>query len=353
MIRYLVQRVLVSMLTIFLVIVLTFIIMHATPGGPWDIEVAQNTVSIEILENLEHAYGLDKPLFFNKEAFNRSRSTSANPIDWVLAFLDGQFENYFWGLLHGNLGPSFRLLGVDVQDVMFAPEEGRPIWTSRFGETVLIGVLGLIINVGIGVPLGIVAALKRNTIIDYASLGLVTIVYGIPSFALAIFLILIFSVGLGLLPVITPSMWVARTNLPNWKAAFMPALAIGLPSAAFMTRLTRTSILEVANLDFIRTARAKGLGEKLVVGRHIFRNALIPIVTVMGPQLAWMVTGSFIVETIFGINGVGRLLVESIGQRDYTMIMATTELYAVIIVFMNMFVDILYGVLDPRLRITN
>lgn len=351
--KFLVRRLLASLLTFFLVVFLTFVIMHAAPGGPWDVEFAMTDLDPDIMKYLEHAYGIDKPLFFNTEAFDLAKANSNNPLKWVGGLLDGQFGNYLWSAAHGDLGPSFRLAGQSVQDVMFAPDEGRPFWTSRFGTTALIGILGLVVNLVIGVPLGIVSALKRNTIIDYSSLALVTVIYGIPSFALAIFLILIFSVGLGVLPVLTPDMWFETTNLPNLKAAFLPALAMGLPSAAFIARLTRSSILEENFKDYVRTARAKGLSGRVVIVRHVLRNALIPIVTIIGPQLAYMITGSFIVESIFGISGIGRLLVKSIGRRDYTMIMATTEFYTIIIIFMNMLVDILYGVLDPRVRLVD
>ena len=186
-------------------------------------------------------------------------------------------------------------------------------------------LVALAIAAGVGVPLGNLAALRHNTLLDNASLFFATAVYGIPNFVLGIFFILIFAVGLDLVPVITPPVWDPETNLPRLSAAFLPAMTLAIPTSAYLARLTRSSMLEVMRRDYIRTARAKGLAERFVVRRHIVRNALIPVATVIGPALAALITGSFIIETLFAVNGIGRLYVESIGRRDYSMIMGTTS----------------------------
>ena len=346
----LIRRALAIVPVLFIVALVTFTIMHATPGGPWDSDPGRRSTDPRFQEVLNRRYGLDKPLFWNVNAYRQARAAGADPLRCVQALLDAQFETYLWSLLHGDLGPSYRMRGRDVQDVMFAPDTGRPAWTSRFGTTALIGLLALGIAVLVGLPLGVISALRRNTIVDYGSLFFATVGFGVPNFVLGIFFILIFAVALELVPVITPAIWFESSNLPNLGAAFLPALTLAIPTAAYLTRLTRASMLEVMRMDYTRTARAKGLGEHLVVGRHMLRNALIPVVTVLGPALANLVTGSFIVESIFSVNGIGRLYVESISRRDYSMIMGTTLFYALLVALANLAVDVTYGFLDPRMR---
>lgn len=347
---YLIRRILGLIPVIFVVALVTFTIMHATPGGPWDSDPSKRSTDPKFQETLNKRYGLDKPLFLNTLAFAEARASGANPFKCLTSLLDAQFENYIWRLLHGDLGPSFRMRGRDVQDVMFKPEQGRPFWTSRFGVTALIGLVAVLLGVIAGVPLGIVAALKQNTILDYGSLFFATVGIGIPSFVLGVFIILIFAVQLKLVPVITPPIWY-ENNAPNLKAAFLPALTLAVPTAAYLARLTRANMLEVMRQDYVRTARAKGLIEFVVVNRHMLRNALIPVVTVLGPAIANNITGSFIIENLFSVGGIGRLYVESIARRDYSMIMGTTLLYALLVAIANLGVDVVYGFLDPRIRL--
>lgn len=349
--KYLVRRTLALIPTLFVVALVTFILMHATPGGPWDNDASKRGTDPRFQAVLNHRYGLDKPLFWNPAAYEQARLAGEHPVKAALRFFDGQFENYILNLLRGDLGPSYRMKGRDVQDVMFAPEGNRPFWTSRFGTTAFIGVLALVIAVIVGMSLGIVSALKQNTLIDYISLFFATVFYGIPNFVLGVFFILLFAVVLNWVPVITPSIWIEKTNAPNFKAAFLPALTLAVGTAAYLARLTRASMLEVMRQDYTRTARAKGLSEIAVVTRHMLKNALIPVVTVLGPSLANLVTGSFIIETLFGINGIGRLYIESISRRDYSMIMGTTLFYALLVALANLSVDIVYGAVDPRIRV--
>lgn len=349
--RFLIRRALANIPTLFAVIVITFVIMHATPGGPWDQDLVERTARPGFEKVLDRKYGLDKPLFVNLEAFKEARASSSSPLDWIAALFDGQFGTYVWNLVQGDLGPSYRMQGLDVQDIMFAAEPGRPFWTSRFGTTALVGVLALIISVAVGLPFGIAAALRQNTFVDYASLFLATFFYGIPSFVLGVFFILFFAVQLDVMPVLTPPMWSTR-NLPNLGAAFLPSLTLAVPSMAYLTRLTRASMLEVMHEDYVRTARAKGLLERVVVVRHIVRNGLVPVATVLGPMAAGLVTGSFIIESLFSINGIGRLYVEAVAQRDYPMIMGATLFFSFLVILANTAVDLVYGLLNPRMRVS-
>jgi oligopeptide transport system permease protein len=197
----------------------------------------------------------------------------------------------------------------------------------------------------IGFPLGLMAGLKQNTFIDNGSLLIATIGYGIPSLVLGIFFIYVFAVWLKWINVLEFDYW------DKWQAWFLPALTLAIPTGAYVARLTRSSVIEVMRQDYIRTARAKGLQERAVVYRHIVRNSMIPVVTFIGPALAGLITGSFIIEQQFSVNGIGRLFVESINRRDYTMILALTIIYAVIVAIANLVVDIVYGFLDPRIKV--
>lgn len=349
--KFLIRRVLAIIPTLFVVALVTFTIMHATPGGPWDADASKRGTDPRFQETLNRRYGLDKPLFLNNYAFSQARAEGKSVLAAAPKLLDAQFETYIFNLLRGDWGPSYRFRGRDVQDIMFSPEQGQPVWTSRFGTTALVGILALLIASVVGISLGIIAALRQNSWADYLCLFFATVFYGIPNFVLAVFFILIFAVALNLMPVITPPLWYDNTYAPNMAAASLPALTLAVGTAAYLARLTRSSMLEVMRQDYTRTARAKGLSEWVVVVRHMLKNALIPVVTVLGPTLANLVTGSFIIESIYGINGIGRLFVESISRRDYSMIMGTTLFYALLIALANLSVDIVYGIVDPRIRI--
>ncbi|MBI3942587.1 MAG: ABC transporter permease, partial [Chloroflexi bacterium] len=243
-----------------------------------------------------------------------------------------------------DLGPSYRIRGADVQDLLFQAPEDKPWWESRFGYSVRLGLYALIFSVIVGLPLGIIAALRQNTIIDYVSLFVATFGVSVPSFVIALFFIIIFAVGLH---------WV-NIVVRDWSAIkpwLIPAAILGFPTMAFLTRLMRTSMLDIMTQDFVRTARSKGLHERRVVMLHMLKNSLIPVITILGPALAALVTGSFIIETIFGFPGIGREYVLSIQRRDYSMIMGTTLLYAVLVAFSNLAVDIVYGFIDPRIKV--
>jgi oligopeptide transport system permease protein len=329
MITYIVRRIMWLIPVLFFVALITFILMHTAPGGPWDRDLSTRQVDKRTQELLNIKFGLDKPLFFNTKG--------GNP-------LDSQFFNYIWGLLHGDLGPSYRQRGLDVQDILFKPPEDKLFWDSRFGYSVRLGLLAIGLAVFFGIPLGVVAALNRNTIIDYVSLFISTVGISVPNFVLAIFLIVLFATKLKLMKIVQQS-W----SSPG--AWLVPAVILGFGTFAYITRLTRSTMLEVMQQDYIRTARAKGLAERVVVIRHMLRNALIPVVTILGPALAALVTGSFIIEQMFAFPGSGRAFVTAISQRDYSMIMGTTLIYAFLVAVANLTVDLVYGFLDPRIKV--
>ncbi|MFL5804535.1 MAG: ABC transporter permease [Roseiflexaceae bacterium] len=302
MLRYLIRRLLALIPVLLFVALITFTLMHIAPGGPWDRE---RRLDPAVEANLNAKYHLDQPL----------------PI---------QFVQYLWGLLHGDLGLSFTNPGFTVQEVI-----GRGI-----GVTAQLGLLAAALAVVLGIPLGMLAALKHNSLLDYGSMFLAIAGYTTPSFVLGIFLIVLFAVHWHALP---PGGWGKPASM------LMPIVTLAAAPTAILARYTRASMLDIRGQDYVRTAYAKGLKERTVVFRHMLRNALLPIITVLGPVIAALVTGSFIVETVFRVPGIGRLYINSIFARDYPLIMGTTLLYAVAVAVLNLVVDALYSVIDPRI----
>lgn len=345
--RYLIRRILWMIPVMFFVVLITFIIMHATPGGPWDVQPDSRTSDPRLAEKLNRQYGLDLPLFFNPAAAQLAMSDGKSPIDVAQGFVSGQFGIYMWNLLHGDLGPSYRYRGQSVNEILFFPnDDTRPVWEGRFGTTAFLGLVAMAMALIVGFPLGLIAGLKQNTLIDNFSLFIATAFYGVPTFVTGILFIFIFAVWLGWVKVLEIDHWL------NWQAWLLPALTLAIGTAAYVARLTRASVIETMRMDYVRTARAKGLAERAVVFRHIVRNALIPVVTFIGPALAGLVTGSFIIETQFSVNGIGRLFIESIGRRDYSIILALTLIYAFLVAAANLAVDVIYGFLDPRIKVS-
>jgi oligopeptide transport system permease protein len=232
-----------------------------------------------------------------------------------------------------------------VQDVLFQPPEGLGFWQSRFGYSLRLGLLAMFFAVAVGLPLGITAALRRGGCIDYAITTFTVAGTATPSFVLGLVLIVILASGLHVISIV-PSSW-AHAGLKAW---IVPAVVLGMGTMGAVARLTRASMLDVMRQDYVRTARAKGLAEQVVVWRHMPKNALIAVVTLIGPSLAELVTASFIIEMMFGFPGIGREYVESVTHLDYSMIMAATLLYAVLVALANLGVDMAYGLIDPRLR---
>ena len=303
MITYIARRVLWIIPVLFTVSIITFFLMHAVPGGPWDREKA---LPAAVQARLNAQYGLDKPLY-------------------------EQYITWAGGFIQGDLGPSYRFQDRRVNDIV---ADGLP-------TTVQLGVQAFILAVLVGIPLGIFAALGHNRWPDYLSTSVSIIGISTPSFVLAILLVVLFSVQLGFFPTggwKGPSYWI------------LPTVALAGFPIAVIARYTRASMLEVTRKDYIRTAQSKGLRQRAVVLRHMIRNALIPVVTILGPTLAFLVTGSFIIERIFSIPGVGQFYITAIGTRDYSLLMAMTMLYAFAVAFLNVVVDVLYAYIDPRIR---
>lgn len=301
---YVIRRILWMIPLLWAVATVTFFLMHAVEGGPFDRE---KELPPNVIANLEAKYNLDKPLF-------------------------EQYGLYLWGLVQGDLGLSFET----NREVSTIIREGLEV-SAQLGATAFLYAMVF------GMTLGVIAALNQNKLGDYLGVFFATIGTALPNFIMATFLVVIFSVQLGWFDVLG---W----EFGNYRKMVLPVLALGTLPAAYIARITRASVLEVLSQDYIRTARAKGLAEWVVVLRHTIKNAMVPILTVLGPIFAFLVTGSFIVERIFAINGVGRHFVTAIFQRDYGVIMGTTIFYAVIIAAANLVVDILYAVADPRIR---
>lgn len=300
---YLLQRIASMLVTIVLITALTFIMMHSIPGGPFTREKA---VPEEILKHLNAKYNLDDPI----------------PV---------QYLKYMKGLLTFDLGPSFSKVGTSVNDIII----------SGFPASARIGLLASLVIIALGLPLGVISALKQNKPIDYFVMFMATMGITIPSFVVATLIIYFFAGKLG---------WLPSFGLASPLGYIGPVVALAGYSLSFVSRLTRSSMLEVLRQDYIRTARANGLRELSVIGWHAIKNALIPVVTYLGPMVATILTGSFVVEKIFAIPGIGRYYVDSVSNRDYTTIMGVTVFYAVFYMIMVLLVDIAYSLIDPRIK---
>ena len=334
MATFIIRRLLWTIPVIFFVALVTFFLMHQAPGGPFDKDNNRKQVDGATLKALNARFGLDKPQYVNPDAVgDQWRQGQRNPLTLGRAYLDSQFGNYLINALHGDLGPSYRQRGKSVQDILL----------KQWPFSMRLGLFALVFAVIVGIPLGIVAALKQNSWIDYISLFFATIGVAVPSFVTGLLVIIIFGATL---------QWISisNNNWNSWAPYIAPSLVLGMATLSFIMRITRTTILEIKRQDYIRTARAKGLAERTVIIRHLARNGLIPVVTLLGPALIDLICGSVIIESIFGIPGIGNFFVGALFQRDYSMIMGTTLVYATLIVFANMLVDLSYGFLDPRIR---
>jgi len=349
--RYIARRVIYALAVLLVVSAITFILMHAIPGGPF---TSEKHLPANIIANLERRYKLDQPLInqyldYLYEVFIPKFSTTApdlsSPIVDHLVRLKIGPVWFQWM----NFGPSYRSVSRSVAEII----------RGQLPVSAQLGVLALLIGMTIGLPFGIISALRHNTIVDYVGMGVAIIGVSVPVIVSGPILVSVFGILLGWLP---PTGWGAMPPyilgfIPRsltwdgfFKYAIMPAFALGIGSSAIIARLTRASLLQVLGEDFIRTARAKGLSERWVIIRHALKNSLIPVVTVMGPIFAAVITGTFVTEQIFGVPGLGKYFIVSIGNRDYPVIMGTILLYVVILVFANLFVDIVYAFLDPRIR---
>ncbi|MDF2500689.1 MAG: dppB 3 [Anaerosporomusa subterranea] len=304
MVFYMIKR-FVSMLIVLLVIITaTFTLMHSIPGGPFTDE---RNLPPAVMKNIEERYHLNDPL-------------------WM------QYLDYLKNIARGDLGPSFKYESRTVNEII----------AESFPVSAELGAVTVLFSAAVGIPVGILSAFRQNKWPDYLAMFMGTIGISVPNFILATLLIYVFALKLEFLPA---AMW------GDFEYMILPALSLaGLPTA-FIARLMRSSMLEVLSQDYIKTAKAKGLSNLLIIYRHALKNALIPVVTYLGPLIAAIFTGSFVIETIFAIPGLGRHFVTSIYNRDYTVILGVTVFYSTLLVFLNFLVDIAYVLLDPRIKL--
>jgi oligopeptide transport system permease protein len=304
MLRFITSRFLQSLLALFLVITATFFMIRFVPGGPF---TAEKAVTPEILRNLEAHYGLNKPL-------------------WQ------QYLDYLGSLARGDLGPSFKYPNRTVNEII----------ADKVPVSAELGALSLSLALVLGITLGTLAAVRRNTWVDYTASTFGMAGISIPTFVVGPLLVLFFAIYLG---------WVNASGWYGPSDRVLPSIVLGLAYAAPISRLTRGGMLEVLNQDFIRTARAKGASEFRVVTRHALRGGLLPVVSYLGPAVAGILTGSFVIETIFQIPGIGREFVNSAFNRDYTLVLGTVILYAALIMALNLLVDIVQAWMNPKVRL--
>ena len=302
--KYILKRAIMSLITAFLVATLTFFVMNMVPGGPF---LSEKAVTPQAQAAMEAKYGLDKPLF-------------------------QQYTTYMTGILKGDFGLSIKKRGRTVSQII----------GTKFPVSAKVGALALVLAVCTGIPLGAVAAFNRGKFIDNLLVVLSTAGIAIPSFLSSTILIYIFT---------TKLKWLPSLGLKDAQSYIMPVVALALYPTFYMARLMRSSMLDVMGQDYMRTAKAKGVTTFKAIFKHALRNAILPVITYLGPLLAALMTGSFIIEKIFNIPGLGSEFVSSITSRDYPMIMGTTIFLAVFIIIMNLFVDIAYAIVDPRIKL--
>ena len=321
MTKYIIRRILFAIPVIIAISLATFLLIQALPGGPFD-SVGTKAMPEQMKALMERRYGLDKPLY-------------------------EQYFLYMGNLLSGDLGPMLRFRTQSVNDIV---AQSLPV-------SMQLGFLAVGLAFLIGIPAGIIAALKHNTMIDHTATFTAVLWVSIPNLVLGPILILVFGVYLGWFPI---AFWGAdppfilgifpKPTPDFWLHAVMPTFALGTGYSAIVARLTRAGLLEVLGEDYIRTARAKGLRERVVILVHALKNSLIPVATILGPLLAGVLTGTFVIEQIFALNGLGRWFVNSVSQREYFLLTSITLLYGVFLIIGNLFVDIIYAWLDPRIR---
>lgn len=303
-IYYIIKRILLALLTVFIVITATFFIMHIIPGGPF---TGEKAVSESVQKAMEAKYGLDKPLIVQYGTYLRDIFTSF------------------------DFGPSLKQKGREVVDII----------SDGFAVSAWLGIIAAIWGCLAGIFLGCIAAIKRNTFLDRFIMVVSTAFISMPSFIVGSLLLMVFASNLCWFP----------ANGATAGGSILPIITLGLVPMSKLTRLTRSSMLEVLGQDYVRTAKAKGVATKFIIFKHALRNAIIPDITFFGPLIASIVTGSLVVEQIFAVPGIGRAFVQSIVNRDYTVLMGTTIVLAVLVVLMNLLSDILYKVVDPRIEL--
>jgi oligopeptide transport system permease protein len=306
--RYIARRLIQAVFTVLMISIITFAVAQATPGSPFgmtDPELSAR-MSPAMKAHLKEIYGLDKPVVT-------------------------QYFNWLWAFLHGDLGVSFQFRNETIQEII-----GRTAPVSA-----QLGLIAAAISLVLGTIFGVIAALKKDSWFDIGTMGFTVFSFTMPSFVLGVFLLVIFCVKLK---------WFPITGWGSWQHMVLPVFALCLGPLAGTIRFTRASVLEVLNLDFVRTAYSKGLKPSMIMSRHVLKNALIPIVTVAGPMIAGLISGSFFVESMFNVPGIGQAFVGAAGARDYPMIMANAVIFGSLIILMNLLVDVTYAWIDPRIR---
>src|SRR3989338_2004944 len=306
MIPFILKRIFISIPVIFVLATITFCIMRITPGGPFDKDKA---IPPEIKANIEAKYHLDRPLW-------------------------SQYFYYMKGLIQGDLGPSYKYLGRSVTDII---KDSLPV-------SVELGLYAAFLAFLLGIPLGIIAAYKHGTWLDSSSMFIAISGITLPSFLVAALLIYFFSFKMGWFPA---GLWEG-----GWEYKILPVAALGLRPVAIIARLMRTSMLDVIKADYVRTARAKGLNEVWVILKHVVKNSLIPVITISGPLIAGIITGSFVIEHVFAIPGIAKHFIMAVTNRDYTLIMGVTLVYAVLLIIANILVDVFYALVEPRIKLS-
>ncbi|MDH3943027.1 MAG: ABC transporter permease [Anaerolineae bacterium] len=323
MTKYFIKRFLIAIPVMFAISVATFLMVQALPGGPFD-SVGEKPMPERTRLLLEKRYGLDQPIHI-------------------------QFFNYIGNLLKGDLGLMMRNPSQTVNEIV----------ANTFPVSIQLGLLSMALGFMIGIPAGIIAALRHNSVFDATATFIAVLGVSIPNLVLGPLLMLVFGVQLDWFPIAfwgadPPDFWLGYFpplgSMEFWTHAVLPVFTLGTGISAGISRLTRAGLLEVLNEDYIRTARAKGLKERVVVSVHALKNSMIPVATVLGPLFAGVVTGSLIVEQIFAINGMGRRFIQSIGEREYFLLTSLTLIYSVLLIIGNIMVDVMYAWLDPRIR---
>ena len=303
MLRFALKRVFGAIPTLLVLIALAFFLIKVAPGGPFDTD---RRIPPEIEANLQAAYNLDEPLY-------------------------RQFGLYLGGLLKGDFGPSFQYRDYTVTELI----------ATGFPVSLRLGGFAMLLAFFVGVAVGTIAALKQNSFTDHAAMAVAMTGISIPNFVMAPLLVLLFAVTLK---------WLPAGGLGDWRNFVLPVIALALPQIAYIARLTRGSMIEVLRADFIRTARAQGLPQRAVIIRHALKPALLPVISYLGPATAAIITGSVVIEQIFGVPGLGRFFIQGALNRDYTLVMGVVVFYGVLIIVFNLIVDLVYGWLDPRVQ---
>lgn len=307
MIKYIIKRLLAGVLSLFVLVTLTFFLMHMIPGGPFS-PSEQRNVPEKILEQIQDKYGLNAPV----------------PV---------QYARYLNNLLHGDMGTSFKKQDTTVNELI----------ANGFPVSAKVGALGIVAALAAGIPLGIVAAVRRGKLADGVSMVFATIGVSVPSFVICVLMMYLFCEKWKIFP---------SYGLTSWKHYVLPVFCMAFSQIAYITRLMRSSMLETMRQDYIRTERAKGMPEYLVIGKYALKNSILPVVTYVGPLIATLLTGTFIIEKLFSIPGLGRYFVSAITDRDYSVTLGLTVFLGAMIILCNLVVDIMYAIIDPRVKIT-